>query len=403
MRLRPHALMLLFALTFVSCAKDPVPLADTEIAPWRRDLLELAYRGVCKFPLNPHIKNRSRAQEKVVAAAIELDQLEWAESNIPEIRNWRRGVAFADLAYRCVTKKVDGAIDRYLDLARKAGEGAKDEGAGQIWRRDRVLARVARVEALRGDSSLIDSKSASKMDKSAWRYLADVESRSIGAGDFDAAMASLDKVFEQGELDFVRHAHELCVNLYERFYADEAKRTALRTRVSKSYEKLPVDLRIDLMLRMARTSSEKGGKAEAVALIETCASFLEDSWLPEHEVPLRSRIAVEYHAAGQADKALESIAAAVALYEKRLEAIVNIYRAGCLRAIAEAYHFVGKRAEALAAYKRCAEAGIENPNSRPRADDFSATCISLAVQDCEPDEALRTRLVEICRGLGTPW
>ena len=84
-------------------------------------------------------------------------------------------------------------------------------------------------------------------------------------------------------------------------------------------------------------------------------------------------------------------------------AIVNIYRAQCLRSIAEAWHALGDQPRALAAYARAAEAGVENPNSRPRADDLAATCCSLATNNCEPDTALWKRLEAIRDGLGDPW
>ena len=44
-----------------------------------------------------------------------------------------------------------------------------------------------------------------------------------------------------------------------------------------------------------------------------------------------------------------------------------------------------------------------NPNSRPRADDVCATCISMAVHGIEPDAELRARLEQIVKELGAPW
>lgn len=367
-------------------------------------LLDLAYRGVSKFPINPHIKNRSKAQGEVVSAALQLRQLAWAKTKIPDIRNWRRGVAYADLAYCILEKRPESDVAGLLALAREAGDGAKDEGSGQVWRRDRVLARVARAEAKLGTTTLLDAKAQANLDKSAWRYLADAEASKVDASGFDAALAKLDAVFAQGDLDTVRHAHEVCLGLYDRFYADAQKREALRQRLTKSYEKLPVDIRVDLILRMAASASSHDGKDEAHDLVKTALAVMESTrWLPEHDVPMRARIGGAYCTAGDSASGLAQIAKAEKGYLDGLEAIVNIYRAGCLRAIAEAYLAAGKRSEALEAYKRCVEAGMENPNNRPRAFDFSATCISLAVNDFEPDAGLRARLEDICRGLGKPW
>jgi hypothetical protein len=59
--------------------------------------------------------------------------------------------------------------------------------------------------------------------------------------------------------------------------------------------------------------------------------------------------------------------------------------------------------EALAVYKQAAEAAVENPNSRPRAEDLSAICLSMAKRTVEPDAALWARIREIKSALGEPW
>ena len=82
---------------------------------------------------------------------------------------------------------------------------------------------------------------------------------------------------------------------------------------------------------------------------------------------------------------------------------IDIYRAGELRQIAEAYHAMGDRAKALALYERAIDESLVNPNSRPRVEDLVATCLSLAKTGCEPDAELATRLEKVFAGLGAPW
>ncbi len=60
-------------------------------------------------------------------------------------------------------------------------------------------------------------------------------------------------------------------------------------------------------------------------------------------------------------------------------------------------------AAALMVYKRAVEEGVENPNSRPRAEDLSATCLSMALHMVEPDAELKNRIRQISEGLGDPW
>ena len=91
------------------------------------------------------------------------------------------------------------------------------------------------------------------------------------------------------------------------------------------------------------------------------------------------------------------------MFAAKREEIVDIYRAGALRTIAETYQAMGETAAASKTYKQAIEAGIENPNSRPRAEDLSATLCSMAVHGVEPDAGLWTRITDIEAGLGDPW
>jgi hypothetical protein len=64
---------------------------------------------------------------------------------------------------------------------------------------------------------------------------------------------------------------------------------------------------------------------------------------------------------------------------------------------------MGDEARALSFWMQAAEAGVENPNSRPRADDLAATCMSMVKAKVAPDEKLWLRLRAIASGLGEPW
>ncbi|HKC52932.1 MAG TPA: hypothetical protein VKF60_19250, partial [Myxococcota bacterium] len=128
-----------------------------------------------------------------------------------------------------------------------------------------------------------------------------------------------------------------------------------------------------------------------------------DPWLPENLIPLEARLGALRYRAGAREKGKGEVDGALAQFDAQRATIVDIYRAGALRPIAEAYQALGDRERALAVYERVVEEGLGNPNSRPRAEDLVATCLSLAKNGVELDEELAARLEKVCAGLGVPW
>ena len=118
------------------------PVADLPLTEYRLELLQLAFDAATAMPLNPHIKNRSLAQELVVRACFELDQPSRALRYTKEIADWRRGVGYADFADYCALRGDTSEVQRYLDLAIEQAQTANDSGE-QSWRVDRIRAKIA--------------------------------------------------------------------------------------------------------------------------------------------------------------------------------------------------------------------------------------------------------------------
>ncbi len=100
---------------------NPV-LADAPLVRYQSELLDLAFETATVIPIEPHIKDRSRAQEGVVAACIELAQPVRAVGYTEQIDNWRRGSAYGDLALFCARLGYTEEAQEYLTL-RRAGLG----------------------------------------------------------------------------------------------------------------------------------------------------------------------------------------------------------------------------------------------------------------------------------------
>ena len=120
-------------------------------------------------------------------------------------------------------------------------------------------------------------------------------------------------------------------------------------------------------------------------------------------MPQVARMIELAHRLGQTDRARAEAEAALAAYQDQRDGIVNIYRAETLRPLALAWFALGDRERGEGLFALALEEGMENPNSRPRCDDFVDACVDLARRGIDPSPKTWARLREIQQGLGEPW
>jgi hypothetical protein len=161
---------------------------------------------------------------------------------------------------------------------------------------------------------------------------------------------------------------------------------------------------LELMIELTGYALDHGDNRKALDLVEESVAMVKGStWAPEDRIPKMAQLAGLRHRAGDDAKARSEADAALALFDAERDHIVDIRRAGALRPLAETYQSLGDMGAARAAYAKAIEEGVLNPNSRPRAEDLSATCCSMAVHAFEPDEKLRARILEVRSKLSDPW
>jgi hypothetical protein len=359
-------------------ATDLVPALppDAPLAPFQSELLDLAFDAASSLPLDPHVKNRSRAQDEVVTASLALDQPRRALDQAGSIANWRRGSACADVAV---------------------------DPNDQEWRRDRVRAKLAAAYILLRQEDRVAGLEADLEPSEAARL---VEARAAAGGPevVDAQIAALEEAVTAGTFELVRHAMDACVQLVDRHYDDGETRARLEQAIRDTWAKVPRTVSVDLQFRLAEAALVHDDRASARRWIADAEQLIDSSKvLLEDQVQIAARLAVLLGRAGDGTRARERADAAFAAYMAGTETIADMFRAGALRPLAEAYHALGDRDAALSVYKLAVEEGALNPNARPRAMDLSATCLSLAQSACEPDAELRERLAEVRAGLGSPW
>lgn len=381
-------------------------LTDAPLSAPRVELLELAFAAASAFPSNPHAKNRARAQEQVVRACVELDQYRRAACFAGAIDGWERGTGYAELAYRLAERGSKAEAERCLDLAQVVAEKDRtvleDEG-GQTWRRDRILAQIARARLALGQDDRAHALAAGLLESETTPVATERAARKDATA-FDEHMAWVDQTVEIANFDLMQAALATCVQLFDTYYDDAARRDAAEAKLEGSWGKLPIGLRVEYLLDLGQRALGHGDRAKALALAAKTKVMIDGAtWTPEMRVEVLSHLASLRHRAGDTESARADAAFALAYYDSEKHRIVDIDRADALRPLAEAYQAFGDRAMARKVYVLALEAGQQNPNSRPRCQDLVATCCSMAVAGCEPDPELLEGIRAIRAGLGDPW
>jgi len=371
--------------------------AEPTISPFQIDLLDLAFRAAGSIPRDPHIKDRSRMQELVVATWMTLDQPDRALVLIPKIDNWRRGACYAELALYEARRGNSDEADRLMALAEQVAESADE------WRRDTLNVKLASVHAWLGRQQRADQLESGAGESEIGKVDAALAAR-LDETKFDEQLKEIDERRASGHFDVVRNALDECVQLFDRFYANEERRAFVEARVRESLASMPVSIRLDLLMHLCRAALKHEDKPKALALVNDAQKVLDSyGWLPEDQIPLQAKLIALRHAAGDMERATGDAAATLVFYERNRERIVDVFRAAALRPLAEAFHAMRDSEAALNVYKAAAQEGAVNPNSRPRAEDLTATCCSMAAIGFEPDAELWSLMRRIVEDLRDPW
>ncbi|MCK5945435.1 MAG: hypothetical protein KAI24_25820 [Planctomycetes bacterium] len=393
----PSIVPVLMTLAFAACGQ-PEPAAatatapratapaarevvDAELAPYRRELLQLAFDAASKFPRFPHHKNRGRTQELVLEACFELGLPKLALHFAPDAEGFRRGLAYADFAFHSARQGVLRDVDRYLRLAEQviAEESAAENV--QAWRVDKVRLKVARALAAAGRSdqagevaATIDAASRGAVDAG---WTATVASKVA-----DLTLAQAEQHLEDITDSFAGQSlGEQCTSLavlgalHGRFFAAAELRAAVEERLLDRFVKLPARLRLDaiepLVGHYLANERPDGARDVVVRMAELVASV--PRWRPEDKLPELARIAALHGELGDVERARRELEQALAYYHEHRDEIFDVYRCDALRPVALAFHAIGDRQRGLDLLALGVEEAVENPNSRPRCDDLVET------------------------------
>jgi hypothetical protein len=381
-------------------------LADKALAPYQEKLLDLAFKAASSLPTNPHQKNRARMQGDVVAACFELDQPRRALRCIEKIDNWRRGLGLADYAFYCAkhggTSPDVSEIEHYLSQAQEIADTHRGDDA-QDWEKERILGSIAATRLVLGQKEQAGAI-AKKLESAEAARIEPVKAGLADAAACDRQLDAMDHLVVAGTFDQIQFGLRACAQLYDLHFGDAERRAKIEAKIESSWAKLPLQIQIELLEELAGYALAHNEPAVALQQVHLARTMVDGAnWAADDRIPLVARLAGLRFRCGERDPAKADADAALALFDAQRTKIVDIYRAKVLRSLAESYQTMGDTGDALRCYIRAVDAGVENPNSRPRADDLAATCVSMAIHGVPPDGELSDRLVAIGDKLGPPW
>jgi len=374
-------------------------LTNARIDAHQGELLDVAFHAVSAMPVDPHIKDRSRAQQRVVTTCLKLDQPKRALQYAEQIENWRRGAALADIALYAAQNDATANVQQYLDRAARMAANRDLEQ----WRRDRIRAKIAMVYTW-----LEQSEKAAQfqrdLGKSEQGKVDSIKAMRADENTFNAQLQAIAAPLASGDFELVKNASQAGVRLFDRFYHDAERRAKVEQTITSAWSPLPIMLRLQLTLQMARAALDHDDKSKALELINEAQSLLDNHrWTAENRVPLMARVAKLRFLAGEPERALRDLKAAEQLFHDERRTIINMFRAEALCPVAEAYHAMGETSQALQVYAQALKEAVVNPNSRPRGEDLAEVCTSMAEHDVTPTADLQARIRQTFEALGRPW
>ena len=363
--------------------------SDQPISDYQVKLLQQAFDTATAIPVYPHLKTRSRKQADVVAACLQLDQPVLAQRYCEKIdsENWRRGLAYGELADYCAEHGYPDqallSLDRVQDVIHTLEEDLQPDEVS--WRRDSLKSMIARTRY-----KLKKNKQTLKQE----------HDTSL----FEQQRKALDESLKVEGFEGIKSALYLYTELYDRHYEDTERRILIENKITTSWQKMPVFVRLELLAALAQTALNHSDAETSLHLVNDAQVFLDDyEWNMEEYLPRAALIAKLRFQAGDMEKAKADIDALNSLFDEKGSEIMGIFRADVLLALAETYASMNNIPAALSVYKKAVKEGGNNQNARPRAEDLSSVCCSIAENGIEPDEALWVQIRTIHEGLGDPW
>jgi tetratricopeptide (TPR) repeat protein len=364
----------------------------------RRSILERANAVALRIPSPSFEKDRAKMQLAVVECCLANGMLDEAfEWSAPMELTWRRGEALALTAQAYARA---GNTARARELAERAAGGASDY---PDWAAARVRAGAAKAFVLVGDLD----RAGVLVGPGEPALLGEVHAVMVGKAsdeELDAKADMFDKAIATRNFDLAKGGIDGYLALLGRVSADDVRRARALKAIDEAIPGLPLDLQVDYRARLAERLAAVGRPAESTAELAKAVTLFETTTFLAEDIPtIGAKLARTQARLGDGASARARLDALERTYRDRIAEIVDLRRATCLRALAEARFELGDRDAALGLWSDALDAGALNPNARPRAEDLCATLVSMGGAATAPTPSMESRIETIQSGLVAPW
>ncbi len=367
-------------------------------------LLDMAFSGVSKMPVKPHIKNRSRSQQQVVEAALELGRPEQAERYIRHIQNWQHWMGCANLAFFYAQHGRRHLARKSLRYAEAALEMSERLRSGSI--------------VTTGPNPLIDSLKGwrfrqvkARVDETHWLLSLTPLANAVGGmadrqvQDWGASMSVLRTIPRHIGFEVMAETLAGMAKLADECCAAADIGRLLEIDILPRMERTPIFFQIDVLNSLAEICVRRGDNQRAMEIVACTESLINHQLLaPRFFISETAKLIVlRFKVAVKSQAATRDIDHLMEYYRDKRGVIVNIDRASLVCRMAEIYHLIGMKDTALDIYSQAIDEAMVNPNSRPRSQDICSICCSLALNNVKPSDALLVKLEKAISQLGSPW
>ncbi len=337
--------------------------------------------------LHMDLVDQSKAQEKIIADAVALGQLELASDWVSQIRTWRQGTAWITLAQGWLAR---GRVAEAVAALRRAEQFRT--AYRQDWQGARVAAHLERTflrygSLLAGQETAITTLPvvAAADTNRLEQVLAQMQAAEVGA-DFDTRCALVDRYFDLA-------ANPLWAGA-------PARRSEALAGVRRVTALLPVLKQAEIVPELAAQYRMNGERETAQDVLNSLEQTLVIARLEDHQqVATFARLARQHAILGDRGEA-------DGLLKQARDILANtdpFERPAAAALLAEAYVELGETASAWEFYRHALMTASGYVNARPRVLAVVDVCRSVARQRLEFGEADQELLRQLREGLREPW